>query len=360
MMGRRLAERRHVAAAAVVLALALATHPSRAEPPHVVLVGHASEDPALARLRAELEALGFQVVEVPAPAEPPAREALEATARAAGAVAAVRLAPASTGRGVEVWIVDRVTGKTVLREVVASASAADLAVRVVELLRASLLEMDAPHPSRGEVPPPVELRTFTQPAVAPLPVSPPPAPAPAPARAPATWPWLGAMVGGAVVGSPGGVPIGGLVDARLRWMHFKRFGLSAGALIPTTAGTIKTSIGAADLHQGLAGGGVRVELGSAAGTWRPSLEAGLSAAWLATQGTAASSGLTVLGKTVVSAAPYARAGLASALAPWIAVRADVLAAAALRRMSVNFTSTEVARWGQPILGGSLGIELSLR
>jgi hypothetical protein len=168
------------------------------------------------------------------------------------------------------------------------------------------------------------------------------------------------MVGVAAVESAGGVPLGALLDARLRWMPLGRFGLSASALIPTTAGTIKTTSAAAELRQGLAGGGVRVELGSRTSRWSPSLEVGLSAAWLATQGTAASSGLTVLGRTVVSAAPYARAGLAFSLAPWIAVRADVLAAATIQRLRVDFASTEVASWGRPILGGSLGLELSLR
>src|SRR5262249_41204308 len=153
-----------------------------------------------------LEALGFQVVEMPVPSEAPAREALEAAARAAGAVAAVRLVPSPTDGGIEVWIVDRVTGKTVLREVVApdvsaggaAARASTLAVRVVELLRASLLEMDAPHPSRGELPPTPELRAIARSAAPPRSVSPPPRPpATAPARWP-RWPQFGATLGPAL------------------------------------------------------------------------------------------------------------------------------------------------------------------
>jgi hypothetical protein len=371
------AVRRAGATAALALGLALVAPPSLAAPPQVVLVGRAADDAALARLRAELEALGFQVVETPAPTTASGRDALDAAARAAGAVAAVRLVPSSTGGGVEVWIFERVTGKTVLREVVApdasaggaASTPATIALRAVELLRASLLEMDAPHPSRGEIAPTAELRAIAGPvtppaftsSIPPIPPFFPPIALPrGPEVAPPRWARFGAAIAPAVAGSPGGVPAALLVDVRLRWMPLGRFGVSAGALIPTVAGTIKTSKAAADARQGLVGGGVRVELGSPASAWSPTLEGGFAAAWLHTQGVEASPPLIVLGRTVFAAAPYLRAGLAFALDPRIALRADALGAVTLPDLRVDFVNVEVARWGRPFLAGSLGIEASIR
>ncbi len=65
-------------------------------------------------------------------------------------------------RGVEIWIADRVTGKTVLREMADDGGTPDrdaaLALRAVELLRASLLEVGLPAPPPGEVPATPEIR----------------------------------------------------------------------------------------------------------------------------------------------------------------------------------------------------------
>jgi hypothetical protein len=76
------------------------------------------------------------------------REELERVASERDAAAAVRLVKSRQGQsaGVELWIVDRVTGKTTYRHLLVdsrydSAATIDVAVRVVEALRASLLEL---------------------------------------------------------------------------------------------------------------------------------------------------------------------------------------------------------------------------
>ena len=109
--------------------------------------------PTLARrLREEVEALGLEVRTVPAqvPDVP-----LEERARAAGAIAAIRIAKSGAG-SVEMTIVNRATGKTVMRTLAVAtpedpASTELVATRTVELLRASLIELAAEHPSRGEI-----------------------------------------------------------------------------------------------------------------------------------------------------------------------------------------------------------------
>jgi hypothetical protein len=114
----------------------------------VVLVGDA-RDPEVAtllsRLRGELGAAGFDVMIAPATGGD-ARASVEAADP--GAFASVHVTRARTG--VDVWIADRATGKTSVRHV-AGKSPAEVALQVVELLRASLAELSMP-----EAPKPVE------------------------------------------------------------------------------------------------------------------------------------------------------------------------------------------------------------
>ncbi len=136
----------------VLASLLLDSRVVRAEegPPLVVLVDPGV--PTLARrLREEIEALGLAVRSVPA--EDP-DVSLELRARSSNAVAAVRIA--SRSGAVEMTIVDRATGKTVSRRLAIDtpsdpAAAELIATRTVELLRASLMELAAEHPARGEV-----------------------------------------------------------------------------------------------------------------------------------------------------------------------------------------------------------------
>ncbi|XXX80884.1 hypothetical protein WMF30_19190 [Sorangium sp. So ce134] len=137
------------------LLLAPALAPARAEAAprqaaaaasRVVIVEADADDPlvreAATRLRAELGAAGFEVVRVPRAVEGDARAALERAALDEGAFAAAAIFRAGAGATADLWIVDRVTQKTVVRtvEVAGAAAPSVMAVRAVELLQASLLE----------------------------------------------------------------------------------------------------------------------------------------------------------------------------------------------------------------------------
>src|SRR6185436_13635867 len=143
------------AAGLAVAAAALAgpAPPSDAPPPAVELA--ISADAALAgRLRAELAAAGFAVTLLDGAQLPPGCEAGDdanpprariVVRRAAGAAGA----PGSTTS--EVCVLARASGEVVVREVLRGEKTdqnADgiLAIRVVELLRASLLAPGAPRP----------------------------------------------------------------------------------------------------------------------------------------------------------------------------------------------------------------------
>jgi hypothetical protein len=103
-------------------------------------------------LRAELEAAGFEVVTPDA--ESP--RDLEGVAADSESLAAIALACAGNEARADVWVTDRVLGKTVIRHVHVDAALPDagriLALRAVEVLHASLIELDLPRGRPREVP----------------------------------------------------------------------------------------------------------------------------------------------------------------------------------------------------------------
>jgi hypothetical protein len=134
-------------------------------PPKVILIRPPAAPPAvteaLVRLRGELVAVGFdaEVTELTLGAD--VRASLEKLAPpSVGAATALVAVVASADPGsADLWVIDRVTGKTVVRKVNASGADAPrvaevLAVRAVELLRASFLELAIAAPPSFETPPP--------------------------------------------------------------------------------------------------------------------------------------------------------------------------------------------------------------
>ena len=142
----------------LLLALSFWCRPARAqsaapEAGTILLVVDERAQPLATRVAAELQSLGFAVV---AETREPLAAELAAEARQAGAFAAIGIGPSAAG-DVEITVLDRVTGKTVRRELLGRSledpTARELvALRASELLRASLMEIEAPHPPRGEVP----------------------------------------------------------------------------------------------------------------------------------------------------------------------------------------------------------------
>jgi len=126
-----------------------------AEKPRVVVIEDPAETTILPRLRAELEGLDLDVRTVARPADEELPRDLVESARQLGAVAAFRIIVEKDRA--DVWIADRLTGKVVLRELLPRGAQIDgrlVALRAVELLRASLLELELPRAvPQGELPP---------------------------------------------------------------------------------------------------------------------------------------------------------------------------------------------------------------
>jgi len=171
--------------------------------------------PAAERLLArEFRALGFTVLTVPGKAqdERARRVELQDLTEAHAAACAVRIVRPPAGQGaVELWVNDRVTGKMLFRQLeippeVGDREAEIIALRIVEMLRASLLELRLPPPEKGRKSPPPPKRRTVPPAVRRLVPPEPPPPPPRLELEPTAGAWI----------SSGGVPALGMLHLGLR------------------------------------------------------------------------------------------------------------------------------------------------
>jgi hypothetical protein len=109
---------------------------------------------ALVRMHGELAAAGFDVSFAAAMVGMDARASLEMLASGPGVDAVVAILGDEAPDSIEVWVADRVTGGSLVRRTSYQArgerDAEVLAIRAIELLRASLLEVDM----GGRAPPP--------------------------------------------------------------------------------------------------------------------------------------------------------------------------------------------------------------
>ncbi|MGH7440126.1 MAG: hypothetical protein ACRENE_30920, partial [Polyangiaceae bacterium] len=133
----------------VLQAMLASTAAADGAPSRVALVRSAPADrilhEATTRVRAELLDAGFEVVDVDsAPGD--ARSEVEGAAPESACFATIAMNHVAGGAFADVWISDHVTGKTVVRRVGVGAdtnATSVLAIRTLELLRASLLEAAA-------------------------------------------------------------------------------------------------------------------------------------------------------------------------------------------------------------------------
>lgn len=275
----------------------------------VVVLG--DENAALTkRLRAELDALGFHVLVVPGGNVSPAE--LEAHARETGA--AVALSATENSHGVELRLVDRVTDKTLLREVLQrDLSSTDpdtlLALRAVELLRASLLEIELVHPPRGEVAVTNTSRETirrsrdqTERAEPPLSSS---------KTAANTFAnSVLADAGIAVLTHPGETRLQSGVSAALSWQPTAKIAVGVWGTIPLDSVNVSASEGAADVRSHVFGSGLRILTRSPEEWLTPTFGAGASAIWLSVDGTRARPDLVLTSEELIAVGPYVELGCA--------------------------------------------------
>ena len=340
---------------AVVLAVSLGgvllevPEASADAPTEVVVITPDPAAPLAVRVAAELHQLGLGVIFVRQPdAEAMGPTSLEATAQGVGAFAALRVV--RSGPAVEVWIADRTTGKTVIREVVGKGrdgTDAEVALGAVELLRASLLELNAvERPTQAEVEPAPEVLDVVAP----------------PTRSPPAEPHVGSGLTSAALGVALDPGVGGYRPGYgPQVMVARRFGklIGAEALGSVVYASIEdqprasasTTVG----WMGLSG-----MIAPSVGLIEPRLGVGLGAANLQVRGRDLSDGYVGRALSSWLAVFHLRTGLAVTLHPTVRWRVDATLLAAANEVTIRFVGDRMATWGRPALLGSTSLELVVR
>jgi hypothetical protein len=279
--------------------------PPRAEP----LV-----EEAVIRLVAELHAAGFSVRVVEASPGGDGRAQVEATADAGAAepFATIAIVPTDRGAVADMWVADHVTKKTLVRRVDtgdagATNAASDLAVRSVELLRASLLEVGG---ARKEALP-ADLRAW---------IEPPQPPPPRPPRQLASIEAAFAVLAG---GSFGVAPLPFL---RVACELPRSLSLRASVAPAVIAATLSSSAGTVALHQTVAALDLAYAFGLSRERFYPVISLGGGLYYLQFDGQAAVPQRSQHG-SFLSAALVAGAGLGVRLLPNLTALADLEAVA---------------------------------
>ena len=125
---------------------------------------------ATMRLGGVLAAAGFDVVEVDGGPSADARNVIEGAGNGARVFAAVALRPVAESADIDVWIADSMTQKTSVRRVSlggrrSAGTSREIALHALDLLRASLLELDAPNARADEAEPIEKTRVRNIPSV---------------------------------------------------------------------------------------------------------------------------------------------------------------------------------------------------
>jgi hypothetical protein len=332
--------RRGLAFAIAWIVVALSS-PARASNVKVVIVRPVDQVAveAVARIEGELSAAGFETTVLVHKGDADPRAEVERATRENGADAALSIVDTAGGRSAEVWIADRLTGKTVVQHLEVSGgdtrASAALAVQIVELLRASLLEIlfrrkedVAPAPR-----PPPEVTKWVQ---AGLVEQPPP---------------VAIEAGAALLHSLDG--IGPTLAAVLRASH--RFnapiGVRVSLLVPLTRAHVSTFAGSGALSQTVALGELVAALRTR-GPVRPTAVIGAGAYRADLQGIGVA---PYLGRSDASwgAAANLGLGLELRLGRQVGLAAEAQAAFMFPYPIVQIAGVEVAHAGRPSLVGTL-------
>jgi hypothetical protein len=326
-----------------ILALAgLAAAPSVAAEPgagsRIAIVGPADAAVTM-QLDAELQLLGFEVVRADAPQDADAQR-LRALARELDVAATIVVD--AHGTAMDLWVVDRVTGKTLIRSVaLGDADSEDAArvaaVRAIDLLRYSFreIETDVPLPESEVAPSPVVRRVLR------------------PAR-----PTFAIAVAPAVAGSAGGLGATGHAAIAFEVRPHRVFGFQIRGLVPVVGARVEAEGGSARVHPGWIAAGPRFAFVRPDRVVQPSAGIAVGAAFVGMRGVAPP---PFEGRRdhVVSALFEADVAIAIAVQRRLRIWCDAGIAVAVPRAGVRFVGRRVAAWGLPVGTGALGLQVVL-
>ncbi len=338
-----------------------------------MIVRTQGDERAIVRLRAELRASAWQVVEL-GPDDQTDHAALSELAARYHASAALRLRPALAE--MELWAAGsaRRAGVETLSGQGPRMDDAVLALRAAEALRAMGLSVDRPGSQAGgsgqaasSEPQPTAATAAEQQDDASTPAddgarseasteaeeaisySPP-----LPRISHALWLQLGPALGA----SPGGVPLtlDGWLGVRVQPQH--AWSISLAAIEPLSSARVRAAEGSARVAPLIVALAADAQLDLAANWLSLSLGAGFAAVACRMHGSARAPYQSA-DSTVWVAAPLARASLSLALSAGLHLLALGELGASVPQISVRFGPRDAAQWGRPFLTALLGFEAAL-
>jgi hypothetical protein len=287
----------------------------------VLIITDDPNDPFMTRVQAELSALPDVEITTKRPAG-----SLDADARTEQADAAVR--KVASGKGVEVWMADATSGRSLLRQLVIDESPGGpdqglVALQTAELLRTGLRARQTAVPTLPAPSPPPSTATED------------------PSRDHAM------LVGVGPLWSQGGV--GPSLQVWFSYQHLwsGHLGLSLDASAPLRSGSISSAEGTAHVGTITAGAGLLARLHNEKAKVTGTATLGLAFAAVLTDGDAHAS---YLGSTTTAytGLAYLRLGVAWHPVPWLALGAAGLVGTTTNRERIEFANRGVGHWGAPL------------
>jgi hypothetical protein len=314
----------------------------RAEQPSRIAALMPSANAAItARIRAELAAAGFELLVSEPRSWPPSREKIAENARRERAIAGLALI--WNERTIEIWIVDRVTGKTVVRTLASKPGAQSdqeqmdlVAICTIETLRASLLEISVPRHTRGEVAAPSAVRALVRTE---------------PSR-------FSLRVAGALVYGSAELPVAAELGLAGTVAVLPRLRLGLDTFLPLTTPALTGPEGRAELALSLAGAFIEASLTDPEAPAEVTLGGGAWLGLLTLRG-AAEAGYAGSSPQIVTLVPHLDLGTRARISRRVAVLARVSGAFATPKANVRFAGRNVASWGQPLVLGATMVEVGL-
>jgi hypothetical protein len=329
--------------ATFVLLTCLHAAPARAEGSRVVVLTPVGAAPAVQRAvrrtQAELRAAGFVVLVEDAPIGD-VRRALSTAATKADAVAAIAIVPDQAGAAADVWVADRLSDKTLIRTVrVASVPSAErpraLAIRAVELLRASFVEvLVSPEPDPAQELP-TDVRAWLQPPRGAL-------------------QGVTLQLGVGMITSFDGVGPAGAPSVRLGWADASGLGARVSWLGPAYGARLTDPRGNVSVRQELVTADLIYAPAVAWSGWVPLVWLGAGAYHLHADGELLA---PLVGRSadVWTAAFVGGAGLGYRLTPRVTALLDATAVVTAPRAVVTLFGEPLGRAGRPSLVADLGV-----
>lgn len=245
----------------------------------------------------------------------------------------------------QVWVADRVTNKTVLRELPRNVQRPDqtddsIAVGVAELLRASLMELHSESGSRGEHAATEQVRKLAYPVLA------------------RTTADAGSSVWAAAHGGvqPGlrGAGNAWLVHGSLTWRAGTGLGLEALVAATVSPSSVRGAAGTAQLSNQWLGLGANLEWPAASAPWRGQVGIAIAGNRLVARGEHALSAWIAATETAYSPGVYVHGGPAFGYGRYqLGLDFGVLLLAS--PATIHLAEQRAAVWGAPALHVTLGI-----